>query len=147
MEKSRKMFCKDTNHNFVGCFEKSIISTENNIRNNVVNIFLSYIRLFDDYSQENKITKYVMLSTYEHIKKNFDTISDDDLKEMFKVLKEIYRVLPKEEKNHLLDKANLIFNARGFNIELFQGIAVNDGLVFFRDNNHDTVEYLKSIMR
>ncbi len=139
----KKLYCKKA-QNIMACSDNIVISSNEEDR---LSIYLSFKRLFDEISKENAMQIYVKLSVYKRIKENFDTISEEELEEVIEILKEIYRLLPDAQKDNLLEKADIVFEIRGFKFDFFQGLSIDNGIVLFNDYDDKTMMYLKSIIR
>ena len=110
--------------------------------------FLSYSRYFNVSSKENNLKIYVKLSRYKMIQKNFDTFSDEELYELLEILKEVYAKLKQNNaQDKLIEKTSILLNQRGFEIDLFIGLLLEDGIVFFNDSQSETMQYRKSIIK
>lgn len=109
-------------------------------------IYLSLLRLHDASSIEKPMEIYVKMRKYEMLKKNYDSLSDEDLSDLIKALNMIFDKLPHDQKDFFLDKANRILRAKGMNIDLLNGLSMEDGITFFIDANKEMMRYIKSVL-
>jgi len=132
-------FCQPDSQNRLLCQQRNIVEDDA--------IYLSYIRLFEKKSHKHTLKIYLLEKIYNKLKKNFTTLTDEDFKELMLIIKEIYKLLPRGKRDYLLDKVNLLLQNREFNIDLFEGLLLENGAVFLFDSSSETIQYIKYILR
>jgi hypothetical protein len=105
-------------------------------------LLLSYLRYFDSYSQHASMKTYVKISIFKKLVKNFDVLSRHDFNQLLKLFELVYDKLPESEKCYLVDKVNVFLDAKGKNIDIYQGVLIDGGLAFFNDSEQDTIDYI-----
>ncbi len=121
----------------------------NIIEENQTNIYvcLSYTYLCNNASESCQISMEVKTDIYEKLKKNYNILTHSDFMDFIKIAKEVNGLLPREEKENLLIKLSILIKMRGIKLDLFQGIALDNGLVFMFDNTYSNLEYIRAVTR
>jgi len=145
------MYCRSSDsHN--SCLFESIIYVENG-SNHIIK--LSYLRNYDSATTEASLRSYVKLSVYDILKSNYISLSDEDFTELLVLLKKMYNnvknkyILEDVTKidYYIVDILNAVLNAKGFNIDLYKGVSLDDGIALFNDSSADMYGYIKYATR
>jgi len=113
----------------------------------IVEYKLSYLRYYNNLYQDAKKKILIKMHLFKNIEANYDTFSDEEFEYILKIIVELYNILPKNKKGNILDKANLFLKQKDIKIDLFIGVLLCNGVVFFNDSDGDTMNYLKLITR
>lgn len=143
----KQMYCKSSSHDSM-CLLHPIIGDKDGIK-------LSYMQYTDSQTKECPLATFVKTSVYELLKKNYITLCEDDFTELKNLFIEVYNEILKanilkNEKNidnYILDSLNVILKMRNFNIDLKNGVSLDDGIVLFNDSSSNTLSYIKYATR
>lgn len=135
----KEFYCVEA-EKYSECVLVPVIKSEQS-NSDVFNYILSYLQYLNEKSINATKKSYVRIAIYNKLKSNFDILSQEDFQDLLKIFKIIYNKL--DSKSNLIDKVNQFLRFKGMNIDLYQGVLLDIGVVFLNDAEKDTISYIQ----